>query len=173
VNKPINFYYFYLCIHIFIFSTFSTFLYFYFFIFYLFFSGWAGPSQPGHCCLACVNYSLICNLKTEDGNSGEDLRATSSPFFHFISCFLLLSGFFPSLSLYLFFSLFFVRGFYLPLFFCVSSQSSFFLHPPVCFPYFSLFGWFASVFSSSSAFLFWFLGSLFPPLSCASLLKLL
>jgi hypothetical protein len=39
-------------------------------------------------------------------------RATSSPFFRFISCFLLLSGFSPSLSVYLFFSLFFVRGFY-------------------------------------------------------------
>jgi len=56
VNKPVNLYYFYLCIHIFFY--FSIFLFFYFFIFfYTFFyifragpnsahMGWARPSQP-------------------------------------------------------------------------------------------------------------------------------
>ena len=117
---------------------------------------------------------LTCTLKTEDGNSGDDLAeqrplpssALSLAFFcsqdslplSLCICFFLCSS---------------SVGFIFPLFFCVSSQSSFFLHPPVFFPCFSLFGWFASVFSSSSAFLFWFLGSLFPPLSCASLLRLL
>jgi len=54
VNKPINLYYFYLCIHIFfIFSTFFTFLFFifYFLFFWAWLSaahmGWAGPSRPG------------------------------------------------------------------------------------------------------------------------------
>jgi len=54
VNKPINLYYFYLCIHIFYFFYIFYFSVFYF-LFFLFFwagsnsahMGWAGPSQPG------------------------------------------------------------------------------------------------------------------------------
>jgi len=61
-------------------------------------------------------------------------RATSSPFFRFISCFLLLSGFSPSLSVYLFFSLFFVRGFYFSSVFGPSFFSLFF-----CFVFFLFF----------------------------------
>jgi len=55
VNKPINLYYFYLCIHIFLFILFFYFSIFFYLLFLLFFGagpssahmGWARPSQPG------------------------------------------------------------------------------------------------------------------------------